>query len=587
MERPLEARLPSAIRDQPDGFDDGEAHRRLAAALVSTSDPAAALTAVCEAITQLTGCERVQVWRGDLRQLTMHAAIAVGYDPIDAERLRTLRLPMQDMPSTPDFLERKVLDIDHADALPDPSARLFADFGIRATTLALVERAERVLGALQLSWCRTPTPAFPPRSTIDVIRTYVALAVDMHARTDEALQAAATLSETAMLLASIRDPEVLLETMAQRITDALGCDLGAVYLVDEDTGLFRFAAGVGPAESLAVMRSIEGRPEAFAQLLAATDDDVVEYAATRDETTVSTHPLATAVASSLNVPLRRGDRLAGALALGYTARTGRFARRQVALAKGLAHHAAVALETARLVRSLEEANRVKSDFVAAVSHDLRTPIHILVGYADMLLDGAAGDLSAEQRALVDSIRERSFQFRDLVDGILAVARLDAQRDHSLASPTRLDQLCASVLRELDDRRAAGVTLRYRARPVMVDVDAPKVRMILRNLASNALKFTTAGEVVVAAEVEEAGLRLRVTDTGPGIDPLERAGIFEMFHQGSAARRAGGSGLGLGLYLVRRLAQVLGGTARLVQADPGRTCFEVVLPLPRATPPAAA
>jgi len=583
MERAQEARPGSSGADVRPTLDDGECHRRLAAALVSTSDAGAALSAVCQTIADLIGCERVQLWRGDLRQLTMHAPIAVGYDAIDAARLRALRLPINDMPSAPDFLERKVLNLSHADTLGDVSARLFADFGIRAASLLLIERGERVLGALQLSWCSTATPAFPDRPLVDVIRTYAALAVDMHARTEEALQTASTLSETAMLLASIHDPDVLLETMARRIADAIGSDLGAVYLVDEDTGRFRFAAGAGPAEPLAVLRCLEGHPAHFSQILAAAEDDVVEFAEIRDHPLLSTHPMAAAVASCLNVPLRRGERLVGTLALAYTTRTGRFARRQVALAKGLAHHAVVALETARLVRSLEEANRVKSDFVAAVSHDLRTPIHILVGYADMLLDGAAGELAAEQRALVDSIRERSLQFRDLVDGILAVARLDAQRGHSLAAPIRLDQLCTSVIRELDDRRAPAVGLRYRARPITVDVDAPKVRMILRNLVSNALKFTTAGEVVIAADVEDGTVRLRVTDSGPGIDPAERAGIFEMFHQGSAARRAGGSGLGLGLYLVRRLAQVLGGSARLVQADPGRTCFEVVLPLPPGHP----
>ncbi len=104
--------------------------------------------------------------------------------------------------------------------------------------------------------------------------------------------------------------------------------------------------------------------------------------------------------------------------------------------------------------------------------------------------------------------------------------------------------------------------------------------------SNALKFTTAGEVFVAADVEDRTLRFRVSDSGPGIAPEERGGIFEMFHQGSAGRRAGGSGLGLGLYLVRRLAHVLGGRVRLAEADPGRTVFEVTLPLRPSRSPAA-
>ena len=565
--------------------DDGECHRRLAASLLSSSDSAAALAALCREVAAVVGCDRVQVWRGDLRQLTMHCPIAVGFDAIDAERIRNLRLPMHGMPLAPDFLERKHLTISHADELGELGAIMFSDFGVRAAALVLVERADRILGALQLSWCATSTPVFPDGAMLDTIRGYVALAVDAHARTDEALQTASTLSETAMVLASIHDPDLLLETMARRITDATGCDLGAVHLLDEDCGALRFAAGVGTAESLEGIRRVEGRPELFAALLAGAEDDVVELADVRADDRFIAR-IGSAIASCLCVPLRKAERLIGVLTIGYTDRTGRFARRQVALAKGLAHHAIVALETARLVRSLEEASRAKSDFVAAVSHDLRTPIHVLVGYADMLLEGAMGQLTAEQRDLVDRIRERSLQFRDLVDGILAVARLDAQRDVVLAAPIRLDQLCAAVLRELDDRRAAGVVVRFRARSVTVAVDAPKVRMILRNLVSNALKFTTTGEVFVAAEVEDATLCLRVTDTGPGIVPEERAGIFEMFNQGSAGRRAGGSGLGLGLYLVRRLAQVLGGRVRLVEAAPGRTVFEVTLPLRSETPSAA-
>jgi signal transduction histidine kinase len=565
--------------------DDAACHRRLAAALVSTVDAAAALSAVCQEVRSLVGCDRVQIWRGDVRQLTMHATVAVGYDAVDAERIRTARFPIHGMPLAPDFLERKYLTISHADELDDFGVLLFADYGIRAAAFVLIERAERVLGALQLSWCATHTPRYPDRAVIDVVRTYVALGVDMHARTDEAERTATTLSETAMLLASIHDPDVLLENMARRIADATGCDIGAVHLLDETTGLLRFAAGVGPDESVEALRRIDGRADVFVKLVG--EDDVVEFPDVQADARIPSGTLGSGVASTLGVPLRRGAHLTGVLTIGYAERVGRFARRQVALAKGLAHHALIALETARLVRSLEEANRMKSDFVAAVSHDLRTPIHVLVGYADMLLGGEIGGLTTEQRDLIDRMRDRALQFRDLVDGILAVARLDAQRGVALFAPIRLDQICASVLRELEDRRPPGVAVRFRARSVTIETDAPKVRMILRNLVSNALKFTTDGEVFVAAEVQGETLLLRVSDTGPGIAPAERAGIFEMFNQGAAGRRAGGSGLGLGLYLVRRVAQVLGGTVRLAEADPGRTVFEVTLPLAAAEPPSAA
>src|SRR5262249_30611085 len=162
----------------------------------------------------------------------------------------------------------------------------------------------------------------------------------------------------------------------------------------------RFAAGSGDATALAAMSRASGRPELFEELLAASEDDVLEFADVQTDARLHQFTITGQVSSCLIIPLRRRDQISGALGLAYRQRPGRLVRRQLALAKGLAHHAVIALETARLVRSLEETNRVKTDFVAAVSHDLRTPIHILVGYADMLLDDTGGELSAEQRELV-------------------------------------------------------------------------------------------------------------------------------------------------------------------------------------------
>jgi GAF domain-containing protein len=117
-----------------------------------------------------------------------------------------------------------------------------------------------------------------------------------------------------MLLASIHDPDVLLETMARRIAEAIGCDVGAVFLVDESTRLFRFAAGAGPTESIAALRATEGKPAGFSLLLAGSEDDVVEFSDIRGDARLTTRPLASAVASALAVPLRRGDLLVGVLA---------------------------------------------------------------------------------------------------------------------------------------------------------------------------------------------------------------------------------------------------------------------------------
>jgi signal transduction histidine kinase len=280
------------------------------------------------------------------------------------------------------------------------------------------------------------------------------------------------------------------------------------------------------------------------------------------------------------VPLVDEGRLVGILTIGYHQRTGRFARRQISLAKGLAQHALVALRNARLVRSLQDANQVKADFIAAVSHDLRTPLHVLIGYNAMLLEGAAGALGAEQRELVSRMYDCSVRFLDLINGVLGLGRVEAGFDRIVLSRVELPDLCAEILREVEYLRRPEVELRWHAPPMAVSSDAAKLTTILRNLVTNALKFTVAGFVEIQLSASRGELLMRVLDTGPGIAPDEKPKVFEMFRQGAAGLRAGGSGLGLGLYLVQRLTQMLNGTIELLTGDAGETVFEVRVPLPQ-------
>jgi signal transduction histidine kinase len=555
-------------------------HTALSATLGETTNSHAALAALCEAVRVQVPCDRVQVWRGDLRQMTMRTLISAGYDERAGRRLAALAVPLHEMPLTSEFMDRKYLAMAGVHDIGGYGTVLFDSFGIQATAFLLLERGDRVLGAMQLSWCDTPGPDFPVPEIADVIRRYAGLAVDIHARSDEALQTATTLTDTAMLLASIHDPDELLEAMARRTAEAIGCDWGVVYLRDETSGVLRYAAGAGPLETLAAARRMEATEAVAVRALAESEDDLVEVADVRTLDALAPCALEDAISSFLSVPLRLDGRLTGTLTLGYLERTGRFARRQVGLAKGLAHHACAALENARLVRSLREASQAKSDFVAAVSHDLRTPLHILIGYNDMLLEGEAGALTSPQAELVGRVRDCSVRFLDLIDGILEVARLDAGQSAAAATSLDLHALCDGIAREVAPLVRPEVVVSWTAADTPIAGDAAKIRMILRNLVTNALKFTTAGRVDVRCDVAPGStLVLRVADTGPGIGPEERERIFEMFQQGDAGRRAGGSGLGLGLYLVRRLTAVLGGTVALVSGDPGNTVFEVTLPAP--------
>jgi signal transduction histidine kinase len=555
-------------------------HARLVEALSSHEDGQEALAATCEVVRELVPCDRVQVWRGDLRQMSMSTMIATGYPPGDAMTLASLVAPMPTRTIMhKDFLVSKAAFVPDVRTLEDPFGNVvFGPFGIEAAFLLLLERGARVIGALQLSWCDRSAALRPGPEIEDTIRRYVGLAVDFLARTDDAVRLSETLSETAVLLASIQDPDELLQTTAARIAEAVGCDWAAVHLIEGDEVTFFRAAEWG------IRQAFTSRFQVPADGLAAAVSNMQDGVFEVPDTSALAEPTPmnldrTQIASYFSVPLLAEDRLAGFLSLGYRTRTGRFSRRQISLAKGLVHHAQAALRNARTMRSLREVNQVKSDFLAAVSHDLRTPLHVLIGYSDMLVDGTAGPLNGLQADLVGRLREGAVRFRDLIDDVLDVARLDAGQDVLVVAPVALADLCEELRREVEVLRPRAVELRIEVGDLTVLGDGAKIKTILRNLLSNALKFTREGEVRIAADRATGDeVRLVVRDTGPGIAPEDRSRIFEMFQQGDIGRRSGGSGLGLGLYLVKRVTELLGGRVELVSGDPGDTRFEVHLPL---------
>lgn len=551
----------------------------LAAALASGDDARAALGAVCETVRELLPCDRVQVWRGDVRQAAMRTMLSSGYPEAQARRLEEIAVPMRRVRVLDEgFLTDKVRLVTRADPAADAGSEMFDGFGIEAALFLLLERGDHMLGALQLSWCGGADVRLPGSEILEAIRLHASLAVDFLARTDDALRLSTNLSETATLLASIHDPDVLLQAMAAKVAEAVGCDWASVHLLDGDgpelTRVALHGFATPPIERFSSASALEW----VAKAIAASDDGVLEVPDVRSVAELTPYVGAVEISSYLAVPLREDDRLVGMLTIGYRRYSGRFARRQIALAKGLAHHALIALRNARLVRSLREANQVKADFIAAVSHDLRTPLHVLIGYSAMLLEGAAGGLNGEQRALVTRMHDCSVHFLDMINGVLGLGRLESGVDRVSIAGVALDALCADILREVEYLRRPEVELRCDADALVVESDRGKLSTILRNLVTNALKFTNHGFVAIEAHgTEGGGFVLRVRDTGPGIAAQERPKIFEMFRQGAAGLRAGGSGLGLGLYLVKRLTDMLGGEVELLSPDGGETVFEVRIP----------
>jgi signal transduction histidine kinase len=233
-----------------------------------------------------------------------------------------------------------------------------------------------------------------------------------------------------------------------------------------------------------------------------------------------------------------------------------------------------------LARELETANRTKSDFVAAIAHELRTPLSVITGYSGLLLDGAFGALEEEQAGVVQRIDRTTATLAELVNTLLDFSRLESGQLQLEFEDIELRHLLEEVEEETRELRARKpeVAFRLGAPPgaLRLRTDPGKLKVVIKNLIGNALKFTDSGKVTVDAGVGRAGAEIRVSDTGPGIPRESLDVIFEAFRQAPGAPKTQ-AGFGLGLYIVRRLLDLLGGGIA-VESAPGKgTTFTVSLP----------
>ena len=240
---------------------------------------------------------------------------------------------------------------------------------------------------------------------------------------------------------------------------------------------------------------------------------------------------------------------------------------------------AVHLRLAR--QAAEEASRSKSDFLANMSHEIRTPLNGVVAMADAL---ARSELGPREREMVDIVRASSDTLERLLSDILDTAKIESGQITIEPAPFHLADVVretAALWRPMAEEKGVALTIGIRPEAErLVHGDVVRVRQILTNLVSNALKFTAAGEVRLNIEDgADDHVRFTVTDTGVGFEPDQRDRIFGRFHQadGSITRRFGGTGLGLAIS--RDLADLMGGCLDCV-SQPGvgsRFWFEIPLP----------
>jgi signal transduction histidine kinase/CheY-like chemotaxis protein len=253
-------------------------------------------------------------------------------------------------------------------------------------------------------------------------------------------------------------------------------------------------------------------------------------------------------------------------------------------------------ELARLTERLgamtqvaEEARRIKEDFVARVSHELRTPLNMIIGFSEMIMKSPQlyGDsLPSALLVDVDAILRNSQHLSRLVDDILDLSQVEAGRmaltKEWIAVAEVVDE-AVSVVKGLFNSKGLYLQQEIPDNIPPVFCDSTRIRQVVINLLSNAARFTEHGGVIVRAEVKESALVISVTDTGPGISPVEQKRIFEPFHQVDTGLRRHKGGTGLGLTISRQFVEMHGGRMWMESRVGVGTSFFFSLPLSAAIP----
>ncbi|MGH9427661.1 MAG: sensor histidine kinase, partial [Terriglobia bacterium] len=266
-----------------------------------------------------------------------------------------------------------------------------------------------------------------------------------------------------------------------------------------------------------------------------------------------------------------------------------FTPQQRRLAIGISQFASLALENARLLEQAESANRLKSDFLATVSHELRTPLHIILGYKDLLLEQTFGPLTADQVTTLRRLERSAQDLLELINSTLQVGRLETGKLPLELKEVEVPALITEIQTEMWDLcQQDGLQFEWQVASMLplVITDPGKVKVVLKNLIGNAVKFTEAGKIIVSVQAQRGGVEIQVIDTGPGIASEDLVNIFEAFRQGEHVLTRRHGGVGLGLYIVRRMLELLGGVVS-VESTLGRgSTFSVWLPQHHPSPSAA-
>lgn len=289
------------------------------------------------------------------------------------------------------------------------------------------------------------------------------------------------------------------------------------------------------------------------------------------------------IGPTLAIPLQVAGRALGMVTLARL-RGGRgFSDADVLAANDLAQRAAIAIDNARLYEAARAANRAKDEFLATVSHELRSPLNAMLGWAQLLRLGSLPDTKRETAAR--AIERNALAQAELIDDLLDMSRMASDKMQLEISSVELGPIVEAAIESLEPEiQGSGVSVRSASEgSAMLMADPKRVQQIVHNLLGNAVKFTPrGGHVDVSLIATDDAVTLSVVDDGVGISREFLPQVFDRFKQADGSSSRAHQGLGLGLAITRHLVELHGATIDVASDGPGRgACFTVVFPRSRA------
>jgi GAF domain-containing protein/anti-sigma regulatory factor (Ser/Thr protein kinase) len=479
-----------------------------------------------------------------------------------------------------------VADAETDPRLPEAGHAAARVRGYRSVVVVPLLRHEEAVGTIGLT---RREPGGFTGDEIALLQTFADQAViaienarllsELQARTAELTRSVdelTALSDVGRALSSTLDLETVLQTIVLRANELTGTAGCTIWEYDELRAEFRLRAShyadQGDAALLQapsrVMTIPRGQGVTTRVMEQRQPVQIHDITTARDYESPIRQPLIEAGHRALlGVPLLSEDEVIGVLAV--TRKTpGEFEPEIVRLLTTFATQSALAIQNARLFleiedksRQLEAASQHKSEFLANMSHELRTPMNAILGFSEVLAEGMFGEINEKQAEYLRDILESGRHLLSLINDILDLSKIEAGRME--LEPTDFDLPGAidnalTLVRERAGRRGITLGREIDERVGMIRGDERKVKQVLLNLLSNALKFTPeGGRIDVRAAVSDGMVEVSVADTGVGIAPEDQEAVFEEFRQvGTADKKVEGTGLGLALS--RKFIELHGG-----------------------------